>query len=960
MFVEQALPFVIANSDGSFSIGEDAAKALSSVDGRIVIVSVAGPYRTGKSYLLSQVLEQKGKGFPTGSTVEACTKGIFLWGTPIERIADDGQKEFVWLCDTEGLGGLKQDDTHDSRIFTLAILLSSFFVFNGVGSIDETALSQLSFVVNLTKHIHTRSRAQGDEETGEEYAAFFPAFLWVIRDFALRLVDPKGRSITANEYLDFALQERPGFSEEITAKNRVRYCLKEFFQERNCMTLVRPVEDEKKLQTLWQLPNDALRPEFREQVDVFKKMVLSAPTKLINGSPVNGRILVHLAREYVAALSKGSAPVISNAWDGVSQHECSGACAKGAKVFAEGLEAAARGKLPLDTYDLTQLYKDQKRKALATYEERALGDKMEKYRKELKIAIADRFGALCQENEKLSRELCARTLEQMYAPVEKKLAECSYQKLEQYEADWERIRLGYLSAARGPAKLPVLLEFVEQKIVQQIRLFTMQGLLGLEREKSELLIKMDEAQSAPHKMKLEVEQAKVALQKDLDKALQQAAELSGRESVLSQQLQHQSKQAEKDAQALSKLRVSTAENERKAAEQMETLRQKMFEMEKRVKQADLDRQRDKADFEAEKKKLNSALATAKMLSTKSFGSDMDPLAETSENHSPKDNVTESTAPATPRRTADQSLKRQTSAGRMSMSIVGSPRFDFNDNSTPKKLADDVKRLSKELHDLKREKADVDRMLLSKEKLIVKLTEELEKAKDSVLKMDKRSREKDDELRVVSDEKKAVHVTLAKAQATISKLQKDLEDAKKLESLKDTVKSLEDKRLNDVHSKEEIIETLQREKKAAEQALLQNQSAVEKLTAELKACKEVVETKGLAKASKTNEELAKEQRINELYQEKRTLEAALRVSQAASDKLSSELESVRATAEARDLDRTARLNDDASKDKVIADLMAQKKVLEHSARVSQTAADKAQERFDALQQALSQKGLHVAF
>jgi hypothetical protein len=39
----------------------------------------------------------------------------------------------------------------------LAILISSFFIYNSVGSIDENALSNLSLVINLTKHIHLKA-----------------------------------------------------------------------------------------------------------------------------------------------------------------------------------------------------------------------------------------------------------------------------------------------------------------------------------------------------------------------------------------------------------------------------------------------------------------------------------------------------------------------------------------------------------------------------------------------------------------------------------------------------------------------------------------------------------------------------------------------------------------------------------------------------------------------------------
>ena len=33
----------------------------------------------------------------------------------------------------------------------IALLLSSFFIFNSVGTIDESSLSDLSFIVNMAK-----------------------------------------------------------------------------------------------------------------------------------------------------------------------------------------------------------------------------------------------------------------------------------------------------------------------------------------------------------------------------------------------------------------------------------------------------------------------------------------------------------------------------------------------------------------------------------------------------------------------------------------------------------------------------------------------------------------------------------------------------------------------------------------------------------------------------------------
>lgn len=55
------------------------------------------------------------------------------------------------VIDTEGFGGMDENVNHDTRIFLFSLLLSSFFIYNSVGSIDENALNNISLIVNLAK-----------------------------------------------------------------------------------------------------------------------------------------------------------------------------------------------------------------------------------------------------------------------------------------------------------------------------------------------------------------------------------------------------------------------------------------------------------------------------------------------------------------------------------------------------------------------------------------------------------------------------------------------------------------------------------------------------------------------------------------------------------------------------------------------------------------------------------------
>ena len=59
------------------------------------------------------------------------------------------------ILDTEGLNSTQRDSTIDAKIFSLTILLSSMFIYNQIGHIDENSLENLNLVLNLSKNIQT-------------------------------------------------------------------------------------------------------------------------------------------------------------------------------------------------------------------------------------------------------------------------------------------------------------------------------------------------------------------------------------------------------------------------------------------------------------------------------------------------------------------------------------------------------------------------------------------------------------------------------------------------------------------------------------------------------------------------------------------------------------------------------------------------------------------------------------
>ena len=321
---QSAIPFVTFEK-GKFIISEEAKKLLSQKSNdNLGIISLVGKYRTGKSFLLNRVIlnRKESVGFNVGPTFKPCTKGIWIWSDPLIINNVHCSKPFpCYLIDTEGLGAYDEEINHDSKIFLIAVLISSLFVYNSFGAIDENAINNLSFVLNLSKTIKIKSVSIEDNE--EELAQYFPTLLWLLRDFSLKLEDKNGNVITEKQYLENALEELSGMSTTIEEKNRVRALIRAYFPERDCFVMVRPIEEERDLQNLQNLPDNQFRKEFLEQSKIFRNKVMKkTKPKRFNNKILSGAMLVELVQSILDSINSGSIPIIENSWKYIMKNEC--------------------------------------------------------------------------------------------------------------------------------------------------------------------------------------------------------------------------------------------------------------------------------------------------------------------------------------------------------------------------------------------------------------------------------------------------------------------------------------------------------------------------------------------------------------------------------------------------------------------------------------------------------------
>lgn len=301
---------------------------LREISKPVSVLSVIGPYRSGKSFLLNLLCEGRTR-FPTGATTNPCTQGVWV---DIHEGRPDAKEPAVLVMDTEGLFSYNRDETFDSMLFLFTALASSVLLYNSLGVIDERALENFAFLGGLARTFGRRLREQaedGAQAFEDSVRNLFPHFGWVLRDFTLDLrIGEDGQTLSPDEYLDYALMVRPqlpsrpsdapgpskesGVSGQATQKNQIRKAIKECFSDRRCFTLVRPVHDELLLQRIDQAKEDDIREEFLDGLErISGFLTATLRPKRVNDIMMTGEALAGYLEIVADAINAGMLPPIA-------------------------------------------------------------------------------------------------------------------------------------------------------------------------------------------------------------------------------------------------------------------------------------------------------------------------------------------------------------------------------------------------------------------------------------------------------------------------------------------------------------------------------------------------------------------------------------------------------------------------------------------------------------------------
>ncbi|XP_010744881.2 atlastin-3 [Larimichthys crocea] len=295
----------VCKEDHSFALDTEAlAKILLAPkvrDKHVVVLSVAGAFRKGKSFLLDFMLrymyrqsdgnwlgddDEPLTGFSWRGGSEPETTGIQLWSEVFPVQKSDGTEVAVLLMDTQGAFDNQSTVKDCATIFALSTMTSSIQIYNLSQNIQEDDLQQLQLFTEY-----------GRLAMDESFLKPFQNLMFLIRDWSFPYEYTYGFK-GGNEFLDKRLQVKESQHEELqTVREHIHSC----FTQISCFLLPHPGLNVA-TSPYFQGQLKDVAPEFRDQLQSLIPKLLH-PDRLaekeINGNKVTCRGLLEFFKAYI-------------------------------------------------------------------------------------------------------------------------------------------------------------------------------------------------------------------------------------------------------------------------------------------------------------------------------------------------------------------------------------------------------------------------------------------------------------------------------------------------------------------------------------------------------------------------------------------------------------------------------------------------------------------------------------
>ena len=345
-------------------LNEEAIQTLKDIKEDLIIVFIFGKKGTGKSFLMNLLINVNEKkkqsirssmisskymrGFKVNTyfnSLKGNKKGIYFWSSPISK---ENSKEKILFFDSEGVNSENlSQQTIESKLLALMIIISSLFIYNTKGDINSNSLNDLQLIVQLTDSINIKGNNDKDEIISE----LCPKFIWTLRDFDLdkyKMIKQK-----SDTYLEECLNDDRFKGKNKDEINMISESLIKYFKKRECIIMPCPTNEEKELVLLKRMNLNELNENFQNEFEILKKKIYeTSQAKLVNGKKINGPILVNLLKYFIREINKEKIPNIDKIFTDLVKKELEVSYDSSKCEFKKRIEEIKKG----EDIDIKEIY----------------------------------------------------------------------------------------------------------------------------------------------------------------------------------------------------------------------------------------------------------------------------------------------------------------------------------------------------------------------------------------------------------------------------------------------------------------------------------------------------------------------------------------------------------------------------------------------------------------------------
>ncbi|XP_054715611.1 atlastin-2-like [Uloborus diversus] len=360
MEVENEPVTIVRAEDHSFELNEECLNSVllqhDIKDKKVVVISVAGAFRKGKSFLLNfmlRYLNAQGDedwlgdesapltGFSWRGGSERDTTGILLWNKVFNITLPSGEEVAILLMDTQGAFDSSSTVKECATVFALSTMLSSIQVYNISQNIQEDDLQHLE--------LFTEYGRLAMEESGDTP---FQKLLFLVRDWSFPYEAEfgfEGGQCILDRRLEISDKQHPQLQQ---LRKHIRSC----FEEVECYLMPHPGL-EVATSPMFDGRLADIRKEFKEYLQSFVVKLLAPENlvpKQIAGRYVTAKDLLNYFKAYIEIFKGGELPEPKSMLDATAEANNLSAVANSKDYYNTEMEKICGGDRPYVSHETLQ------------------------------------------------------------------------------------------------------------------------------------------------------------------------------------------------------------------------------------------------------------------------------------------------------------------------------------------------------------------------------------------------------------------------------------------------------------------------------------------------------------------------------------------------------------------------------------------------------------------------------